>query len=162
VTQAVPLASVGRIGATSRRESAYTAGQRRHAVTETAAVVAETPAAPAFVPLKKRYIPLDNRILLLPDEAISRSEGGIILPPQAQARPLRARVIAVGEGKLLDDGKRAPMRAKLGDHVIHAQYAGTLIELEGQFLKVMREDEALLLEPAETTTLAEALEKSQG
>ena len=126
------------------------------------AAAVETPTAPSFVPLKKRYVPMDNRILLLPDEAIVRTAGGIELPPQAQARPLRARVIALGEGKLLDSGSKAPMKAKLGDYVIHAQYAGTLIELEGQFLKVMREDEALLLEPAETTTLAEALQKSQG
>jgi chaperonin GroES len=70
-------------------------------------------------------------------------KGGIIIPDTAKEKPMEGEVIAVGPGKLMDDGKRAPMDVKAGDRVLFGKYAGTEIKIDDDELVIMREEEIL-------------------
>ncbi len=87
--------------------------------------------------------PLDDRIVVQPLEAEEKSAGGIVLPDTAKEKPQKGKVIAVGKGKLLDDGKRAPLSVKKGDMILYAKYGGTEIKVEGKELLIMRESDVL-------------------
>ncbi len=87
--------------------------------------------------------PLDDRVLIKPLEAEEKTAGGIVLPDTAKEKPQRGEVVAIGTGKLLDSGDRAPMALKTGDRVIFGKYAGTEIKIEGQEHQIMREHEVL-------------------
>jgi chaperonin GroES len=88
--------------------------------------------------------PMDDRIVVKVLEAEDKTAGGILLPDTAKEKPQRGKVSAVGQGRLLDDGKRAAMTVKKGDVVIFGKYAGSDVEINGQELKIMRENEVLL------------------
>ena len=87
--------------------------------------------------------PLDDRILIRPLEAQDVTTGGIVLPDSAKEKSQRGEVIAVGNGKLLDTGDRAPLAVKTGDRVIFGKYAGTEIKIGGNQHQIMREHEIL-------------------
>ncbi len=87
--------------------------------------------------------PLDDRILIRPLEAQETTSGGIVLPDTAKEKSQRGEVIAVGNGKLLDTGDRAPLAVKSGDRVIFGKYAGTEIKIGGNQHQIMREHEIL-------------------
>ncbi len=87
--------------------------------------------------------PLDDRIVVEPVEAETKTAGGIVLPDTAKEKPQKGKVVAIGEGKLLDDGKRAPMSVKKGDLVLYARYGGTEIKVDGKELLIMRESDVL-------------------
>lgn len=87
--------------------------------------------------------PLDDRILVKPIEAEDKTAGGIVLPDTAKEKSQRGKVIAVGSGKLLDSGDRAPLAVKVGDRVIFGKYAGTEIKIDGNQHQIMREHEIL-------------------
>lgn len=87
--------------------------------------------------------PLDDRIVVEPLEAETKTAGGIVLPDTAKEKPQKGKVVAVGEGKLLDDGKRAPMSVKKGDMVLYAKYGGTEIKVAGKDMLIMRESDVL-------------------
>lgn len=87
--------------------------------------------------------PLDDRILVKPIEAEDKTAGGIVLPDTAKEKSQRGKVIAVGSGKLLDSGDRAPLAVKVGDRVIFGKYAGTEIKIDGNQHQIMREHEVL-------------------
>ncbi|MGE0713538.1 MAG: co-chaperone GroES [Planctomycetota bacterium] len=87
--------------------------------------------------------PLDDRILVRPLEAEEKTAGGIVLPDSAKEKSQRGEVIAVGAGKLLDSGSRAPLSVKKGDRVIFGKYAGTEIKIDGAEHQIMREHEVL-------------------
>ncbi len=87
--------------------------------------------------------PLGDKVLLKRVEAESKTKSGIVLPETAKEKPKRGTVIAVGEGKLLDDGTRAKFQVKKGDEVIFASYAGTEIKIDNEELLVLSEDEVL-------------------
>ena len=87
--------------------------------------------------------PLDDRIVVEPLEAEEVTEGGIVLPDSAKEKPQKGKVIAVGEGKLLDDGTRAKPSVKKGDMVLYAKYGGTEVKVEGKDLLIMRESDVL-------------------
>lgn len=87
--------------------------------------------------------PLGDKILLKRVEAESKTKSGIVLPETAKEKPKRGTVIAVGDGKLLDDGSRAKFQVKKGDEVIFASYAGTEIKVDGEELLILSEDEVL-------------------
>lgn len=87
--------------------------------------------------------PLNDRILVKRLEEESKTKGGIIIPDSAKEKPAQGEVIAVGDGKLGDDGKRMPMQVKVGDRVLFAKYAGTEIKIENDEHLVMREDDIL-------------------
>jgi chaperonin GroES len=72
-------------------------------------------------------------------------KGGIIIPDTAKEKPMEGEVIAVGPGKMMEDGKRAPMDVKAGDRVLFGKYSGTEIKIEDEELVIMREDEILAI-----------------
>jgi len=87
--------------------------------------------------------PLDDRVLVKPLEAEDRTAAGIYLPESAKEKPVKGEVLAVGPGRRLENGERAPMSVKKGDVVVFGKYAGSEIELKGDELKILRESEIL-------------------
>jgi chaperonin GroES len=87
--------------------------------------------------------PLDDRVVVEPLEAEEKTPGGILLPDTAKQKPQRGRVIAVGPGRLLDSGQRAPMAVARGDEVIYGRYAGSDIEVDRKEIKILRESDIL-------------------
>jgi chaperonin GroES len=87
--------------------------------------------------------PLDDRVVVEPLEASEKTAGGILLPDTAKEKPQRGRVLAVGPGKLNDDGKRAALAVAVGDEVLYGRYAGNEVEVSGKELKIMRESDIL-------------------
>ena len=87
--------------------------------------------------------PLDDRVLVKQSEAEHKTAGGIVLPDTAKEKPQRGKVVAIGTGKLLDDGKRAPMSLKKGDEVFYAKYSGSEIKIDGDEYVIIREADVL-------------------
>jgi chaperonin GroES len=87
--------------------------------------------------------PLHDRILVKRIEEEAKSKGGIIIPDTAKEKPQEGRVIAVGKGKLSDDGKLRPMDVHKGDRILFGKYSGTEIQLEGEEHLIIREDDVL-------------------
>lgn len=87
--------------------------------------------------------PLGDRIVVETLPAEEKTAGGIILPDTAQEKPMTGKVIAVGPGKPLDNGKVIPLEVKAGDKVLFTKYAGTEVKIDGKKLKIMEERELL-------------------
>jgi chaperonin GroES len=85
--------------------------------------------------------PLHDRVIIKRLEAETKSAGGIVIPDTATEKPIKGEVIAVGTGKILDDGKVRPMGVKAGDKVLFGKYSGTEVKVDGEELLVMREDD---------------------
>lgn len=88
--------------------------------------------------------PLGDRVIIKPLEKEEVSRGGIILPDTAKEKPQEGEVIAVGPGKLLDDGTRVPLEVKVGDIVIFAKYGGTEIKLNDEKVLIMHESDIMV------------------
>lgn len=89
--------------------------------------------------------PLHDRILVRRIEEAETVSGGIIIPDTAKEKPQQGEVVAVGNGKLLDNGKRAPLEVKAGDRVLFGKYSGSDVKLDGQEYLILREDEVLAI-----------------
>jgi len=89
--------------------------------------------------------PLGDKVLVRRVEAEKKTAGGIVLPDAAKEKPKRGKIIAVGEGRLLDDGKRAKMQVKKGDEVLFSSYAGTEITVGKKEMMIMSEDDILAI-----------------
>ena len=89
--------------------------------------------------------PLSDRVLLKRVEAKEQVRGGIIIPDTAKEKPQEAEVVAVGDGKLDDDGKRIPMNVKKGDKVLIGKYTGQDIKIDEVEHTIVREDEILAI-----------------
>lgn len=89
------------------------------------------------------FKPLYDRVLVQRVEEASVSAGGIIIPDSAKEKPLRGKVLAVGAGKLLDDGSLRAVDVKSGDIVLFGKYAGTEIKIDGVEQTILREDDIL-------------------
>ncbi len=87
--------------------------------------------------------PLHDRVVVKRIEVQEQIRGGIIIPDTAKEKPQEAEVIAVGPGKVNDDGKRSPMEVKAGDRVLIGKYSGSEIKLDDQEVVIVREDEIL-------------------
>lgn len=87
--------------------------------------------------------PLEDRIVVQPCEAEEVTAGGILLPDSAKEKPQRGTVIAIGPGRQLESGDRAPLSVVLGDEVIYGKYSGSDIEVDGVEVKIMRETDVL-------------------
>ena len=88
--------------------------------------------------------PLHDRILVKRlEESEAKSQGGIIIPDTAKEKPQQAKVLAVGAGRITDDGKVQPMDVKVGDQVIFSKYAGTEVKIDNEDLLIIREDDVL-------------------
>lgn len=89
--------------------------------------------------------PLHDRVIIKREEEETTSAGGIVLPGSAAEKPSRGEVVAVGAGKVLDNGSTAPMAVKAGDKVLFGKYAGTEVKSGDETLVVMREDEIMAI-----------------
>jgi len=87
--------------------------------------------------------PLHDRILVQRLEEAEQIVGGIIIPDTAKEKPQQGKVIAVGNGKVKDDGSRIPLDVKAGDRILFGKYSGQDIKLDGDEYLIMREDEVL-------------------
>jgi chaperonin GroES len=87
--------------------------------------------------------PLGDRVVVEREESEGRTAGGIVLPDTAKDKPARGVVVSVGDGKLLDDGKRHPLQVKPGNRVIFSSYAGEQFKIGEQDLLLMREEDIL-------------------
>lgn len=87
--------------------------------------------------------PLDDRVVVEPMEAEAKTAGGIVLPESAKEKPLMGKVIAVGPGKMLDNGNRSEVAVKKNDKVIYGKYGGSEVEIDGKEYKILRESDIL-------------------
>ena len=84
--------------------------------------------------------PLHDRVIVKRVEEEEKTKGGIIIPDTAKEKPVEGKVVAVGDGKLREDGKKTPLEVKAGDRVLFGKYAGTEIQLDGEEHLIMKED----------------------
>ncbi len=87
--------------------------------------------------------PLDDRVVIKQSEAEQKTAGGIYLPDTAKEKPQIGKIVAIGQGKTLDDGKVAAMSVRKGDKVIYARYIGSEVEIDGEKYVVLRESDIL-------------------
>jgi chaperonin GroES len=87
--------------------------------------------------------PLHDRVLVTRLEEVEQRKGGIIIPDTAKEKPQQAEVHAVGNGKLLETGERAPMEVKAGDRILLGKYSGSEIKIGGREYLILKEDEIL-------------------
>lgn len=89
--------------------------------------------------------PLADRVIVQRLEAEAKTAGGIVLPDSAKEKPQRGKIIAVGQGRQLDDGGRAEMSVKEGQQVLFTSYAGTEVKIEGKEYLIMDESEIMAI-----------------
>ncbi|HEX5664075.1 MULTISPECIES: co-chaperone GroES [unclassified Lysobacter] len=89
--------------------------------------------------------PLYDRVVVKPIEADEVTAGGIVIPDNAKEKPTKGEVLAVGEGKALDNGSVRAPKVKVGDKVIYGQYSGSAYKLDGVEYKIVREDDILAI-----------------
>lgn len=89
--------------------------------------------------------PLGDRILVKALEAEEKTKGGIVLPDTAKEKPQEGKVIAIGKGKLIEDGTIKPLEVKIGDIVLYGKYSGTEISHDGEDLLILKEDDILAI-----------------
>ena len=87
--------------------------------------------------------PLQDRIVVKRLEGETKTKGGIIIPDSAKEKPIEGRVVAVGNGKVLKDGKVRPLEVKIGDVVLFGKYTGTEVKIDGEEHVLLREDDVL-------------------
>lgn len=87
--------------------------------------------------------PLEDRVLVKPMEKETKTESGLYLPESSKERPVQGKVVAVGPGKRLDNGKRADLSIKVGDTVVYGKYSGSEVEIKGIEHLILRETEVL-------------------
>jgi chaperonin GroES len=94
-------------------------------------------------PSKITLQPLGDRVVVERDESEKVTAGGIVLPDTAKDKPTRGKVVAIGDGRLLDSGVRSPFQVKVGDHVLFSSYAGDTFKLGARDLLLLREEDIL-------------------
>jgi chaperonin GroES len=87
--------------------------------------------------------PLQDRILVQRVEEETKTKGGIIIPDTAKEKPAEGKVVAVGNGKIADDGKRIALEVKADDRILFGKYSGTEVKIDGSEYLIMREDDVL-------------------
>lgn len=89
--------------------------------------------------------PLNDKIVVKRLEAEGKTKGGIVLPDSAKEKPKEGKVISLGDGKLLDSGKRVPFQVKKNDRILFSSYAGTEVKIDGDELIIMQEEDVLAI-----------------
>ncbi|MEW6666481.1 MAG: co-chaperone GroES [Thermodesulfobacteriota bacterium] len=89
--------------------------------------------------------PLQDRVIVKRVKEEEKTKGGIIIPDTAKEKPVEGKVVAVGDGKVLESGKRVPLEVKKGDRVLFGKYAGTEIKIDGEEHIIMREDDIVAI-----------------
>jgi chaperonin GroES len=92
-----------------------------------------------------KIVPIGDRIVVKLEENEEKTKSGIVLPDTAKEKPQRGKVVAVGSGRLLDNGKKAELEVKEGDTVIFSKYAGTEVKLEGEKYLILSESDVLAI-----------------
>ena len=92
-----------------------------------------------------KFRPLHDRIIIRRIEGEEKTKGGIIIPDTAKEKPQEAKVIAVGKGKVTDDGKLQPMEVQKGDRILVGKYSGSEIKIDGEEHVIIREDDVLAI-----------------
>jgi chaperonin GroES len=95
--------------------------------------------------LKMKIRPLHDRVIVRRIEEEEKTKGGIIIPDTAKEKPIEGKVVAVGAGKLMDNGKALPLEVKKGDRILFGKYAGTDIKIEGEEHLIMREEDIIAI-----------------
>jgi chaperonin GroES len=90
-----------------------------------------------------KVVPLNDKIVVKRVEAEEKTAGGIVLPDTAKEKPKQGKVLSVGDGKLLENGKRASFQVKEGDRVLFTSYAGNEVTIDGEEFLIMSEDDIL-------------------
>lgn len=91
--------------------------------------------------------PLGERIIVKVLESEEKTKSGIVLPDSAKEKPQMGKILAVGSGKVLDNGQKLPLEVKVGDKVLFAKYAGTEVKLDGEEYMVLKENDILAIMP---------------
>ncbi len=89
--------------------------------------------------------PLHDRVIVKRIEEEETTKGGIIIPDTAKEKPVEGKVVAVGAGKILENGKKQPLEVKKGNRILFGKYAGTEINIEGEEHLIMREDDIIAI-----------------
>ena len=89
--------------------------------------------------------PLGDRALVEPLEAKEKTKGGIVLPDTAKEKPQEGKIVAVGKGKIGDDGKTIPLEVKVGDKVLYGKYSGTEITVDDKEYLIVKEEDILAI-----------------
>jgi len=89
--------------------------------------------------------PLQDRVIVKRVKEEEKTKGGIIIPDTAKEKPVEGKVVAVGGGKVLENGKRVPLEVKKGDRVLFGKYAGTEVKIDGEDHIIMREDDIVAI-----------------
>jgi len=89
--------------------------------------------------------PLRDRVIVKRVKEEEKTKGGIIIPDTAKEKPVEGEVLAVGDGKVSDDGKKMPLEVKAGDRILFGKYAGTEIQIDGEEHLIMREDDIIAI-----------------
>ena len=92
---------------------------------------------------KLKIRPLHDRVIIQRLEAETKSAGGIVIPDTAAEKPIRGKAIAVGKGKILENGTVRPLDVKVGDHILFGKYSGTEVKMDGEEYLVMREEDVM-------------------
>ena len=87
--------------------------------------------------------PLHDRVIVKRLEAETKTAGGIVIPDSATEKPIKGEVMAVGNGKILEDGKVRPLDVKVGDKILFGKYTGSEVKIDGEDVLILREDEVL-------------------
>lgn len=87
--------------------------------------------------------PIGDKVVVTRLNAEEKTKGGIVLPDTAKEKPKEGKIVAVGDGKVLENGKRADFQVKVGDHVLFTSYAGTEVKVDGTEYLIMSEDDIL-------------------
>jgi chaperonin GroES len=87
--------------------------------------------------------PLHDRVIVKREEEEKKSQGGIIIPDTAAEKPIFGKVVAVGKGKILENGEVRPLDLKVGDKILFGKYSGTEVKMDGDELVVMREEDVM-------------------
>ncbi len=88
-----------------------------------------------------KFKPLHDRLLLKPVTAETRTKGGLIIPDTAQEKPMQGKVVAVGKGRRLEDGRLQPLDVKIGDTVLYGKWSGTEVKLGGDDHVILKEED---------------------
>jgi len=87
--------------------------------------------------------PLHDRVMVKREDEERKSPGGIVIPDTAAEKPIRGKIIAIGKGKILENGNIRPLDVKVGDKILFGKYSGTEIKVDGDELLVMREEDVM-------------------
>ena len=94
---------------------------------------------------KSKFRPLHDRVVVRRVESEEKTKGGIIIPDTAKEKPQEAKVVAVGSGRVTDDGKTVALEVKKGDRVLFGKYSGTEVKLDGEEHLIIREEDVLAI-----------------